>query len=194
LPDARSALLELAKGKLTSDKKNHAGEGIFFTSRMFDAFSIRSGYLCYVRERQDDDQWLIETEERPNYNVGTAVLMEIATNAERTKRQVFDAYQKDGDVVLAFRKTHVPLKLGKYPNEQLVSRSQAKRVLSRFEDFTEVLLDFEGVSDIGQGFADEIFRVFRNEHPNIEIIAIRTTPEIDAMIAHVRARGEELKS
>ena len=36
LPDARSALLELSKGKLTTDKKHHAGQGIFFTSRMFD--------------------------------------------------------------------------------------------------------------------------------------------------------------
>ena len=33
LPDPRSALLELSKGKLTSDEKNHAGEGIFYTSR-----------------------------------------------------------------------------------------------------------------------------------------------------------------
>jgi anti-sigma regulatory factor (Ser/Thr protein kinase) len=187
LPDARSALLELAKGKLTSDRKNHSGEGIFFTSRMFDEYSLRSGFLFYTRTRQDDDEWLIETEDKPVYNVGTSVMMEIATNTERTKRDVFDKYQKDGDVVLAFRKTHVPLKLSKYPNEQLVSRSQAKRVLSRFDDFTEVLLDFDGVKEIGQGFADEIFRVFKNQHPDISLIAIRTTPEIDKMIRHVQS-------
>ena len=35
LPDQRTALLELAKGKLTSDSQRHSGEGIFFTSRMF---------------------------------------------------------------------------------------------------------------------------------------------------------------
>jgi anti-sigma regulatory factor (Ser/Thr protein kinase) len=42
LSDPRHALLELAKGKLTSDSSKHTGEGIFFTSRMFDRFSIGS--------------------------------------------------------------------------------------------------------------------------------------------------------
>lgn len=126
--------------------------------------------------------------------VGTTVTMEIATDSDLTKRQVFDHGQKDGDIVLAFRKTHVPLKLSKYPNEQLVSRSQTKRILSRLEEFTEVFLDFDGVPDIGQSFADEIFRVFKNEHPDIKIIAVNTTPAIDAMIAHVIERGKELNA
>src|SRR6185295_10415876 len=34
LSDPRHALLELCKGKLTSDKGRHTGEGIFFSSRM----------------------------------------------------------------------------------------------------------------------------------------------------------------
>ncbi len=42
LDDPRHALLELSKGKLTSDKSKHSGEGIFFTSRMFDKFSLVS--------------------------------------------------------------------------------------------------------------------------------------------------------
>ncbi len=54
LPDPRSALLELSKGKLTSDKTRHTGEGIFFTSRMFDAFSMGSGNLLYTRLRTDE--------------------------------------------------------------------------------------------------------------------------------------------
>ena len=45
LADPRHALLELSKGKLTSDPDHHSGEGIFFTSRMFDDFSIRAGEL-----------------------------------------------------------------------------------------------------------------------------------------------------
>src|SRR5689334_16304502 len=35
LEDERHAVLELSKGKLTTDPKRHSGEGIFFTSRMF---------------------------------------------------------------------------------------------------------------------------------------------------------------
>jgi anti-sigma regulatory factor (Ser/Thr protein kinase) len=183
LIDPRGALLELAKGKLTSDKTRHSGEGIYYTSRMFDGFSIRSGYLYYSREMVGTE-WLIETEDKPSYKIGTAVHMRISTEANWTMREVFDKYQNDE---IGFRKTHVPVKLGKYPGEQLVSRSQAKRVLARFDKFSEVLLDFQGVEEIGQAFADEIFRVFKNSHPDIEIIAINTSPEIQQMIAHVRA-------
>jgi anti-sigma regulatory factor (Ser/Thr protein kinase) len=43
LLDERHAILELAKGKLTTDPKRHTGEGIFFSSRMFDQFDILSG-------------------------------------------------------------------------------------------------------------------------------------------------------
>ncbi|NJL17798.1 MAG: hypothetical protein HC938_11970 [Nitrospira sp.] len=43
LSDPQHAILELAKGKLTTDQAKHTGEGIFFTSRMFDEFSIRLG-------------------------------------------------------------------------------------------------------------------------------------------------------
>ena len=83
---------------------------------------------------------------------------------------------------MRFRKTHVPIKLGNYPGEQLVSRSQAKRILTRFEEFSEVLLDFHGVEESGQAFADEIFRVFRNQHPDIKIIAVRAEPDVQNMI------------
>ena len=54
LADPRSALLELSKGKITSDKTRHSGEGIFFTSRMFDRFMIKSGNLLYARGRKDE--------------------------------------------------------------------------------------------------------------------------------------------
>jgi anti-sigma regulatory factor (Ser/Thr protein kinase) len=185
LPDARSALLELSKGKLTSDKKKHAGEGIFFTSRMFDEFSIRSGDLFYTRQRQRDFEWLIESGDLTRHVRGTAVFMTISTDADWTTRDIFNQYQGDD---LRFRKTHVPVKLGRYPDEQLVSRSQAKRVLARFESFSEVLLDFEGVPRIGQAFADEIFRVFPNYHPKTRIVSINASPEIEKMIEYVRAQ------
>ena len=95
---------------------------------------------------------------------------------------MFDQYQSDR---ILFRKTHVPIKLGNYPGEELVSRSQAKRILTRFDQFSEVLLDFDGVFDIGQAFADEIFRVFRHDHPEIELYAMNLSPDVKKMIDYV---------
>ena len=47
LDDERHAVLELAKGKLTTDPDNHTGEGIFFSSRVFDNFAILSGDILF---------------------------------------------------------------------------------------------------------------------------------------------------
>ena len=47
LDDERHAVLELAKGKFTTDPENHTGEGIFFTSRCFDLFNIFSGVVYF---------------------------------------------------------------------------------------------------------------------------------------------------
>ena len=181
LPDARSALLELSKGKLTSDERRHAGQGIFFTSRMFDEFRIRSGDLFYTRTRHDDDDddWIIETGDTLEPQIGTFVKMKIKTSATWTPREIFNKYQGDD---IGFRKTHVPIKLGQYPGEQLVSRSQAKRVLARFDQFNEVMLDFKSVDDIGQPFADEIFRVFPLNHPNTELLVMNTNENVQKMI------------
>ncbi len=191
LTDPRSALLELAKGKLTSDKARHTGEGIFFTSRMFDMFIIDSGHLSYQRTRRDDDDWLIETHDIIKYVKGTVVSMTISTNASWTAKNVFDKYSDfiEDDGVSAFTKTHVPILLGRYPGEQLVSRSQAKRILSRFDRFSEVMLDFRGVQQIGQPFADEIFRVFANEHPQVKVVAINTSSDVQRMIEYARANN-----
>ena len=183
LADAREALLELSKGKLTSDPEHHAGEGIFFTSRMFDSFSITSGFLFYNRTRSDGDEWLIESGDLLNYHKGTMVSMTISTDADWSTKDIFNQFAGDRP---RFRKTHVPVSLGQYAGEALVSRSQAKRILARFDKFSEVMLDFKNVKSIGQPFADEIFRVFKNAHPNIRIVAVNASPDIKRMITFVQ--------
>lgn len=183
--DPRHALLELSKGKVTSDPQRHTGEGIFFTSRMFDGFSIWSGNLFYTRLNKDD-QWLVEVEDRNRYR-GTWVMMNIDARSTVTTKGVFDQYSSGENY--DFSKTHVPIRLAKYDRETLLSRSQARRVLARFDRFTEVLLDFAGVESIGQAFADEIFRVFRGEHPEIEVFPLNTSPAIDEMIRKAQSNA-----
>jgi anti-sigma regulatory factor (Ser/Thr protein kinase) len=53
LLDERHAILELSKGKLTTDPTRHSGEGIFFTSRMFDAFDIVSGGVSFAHSSDE---------------------------------------------------------------------------------------------------------------------------------------------
>jgi STAS-like domain of unknown function (DUF4325) len=64
----------------------------------------------------------------------------------------------------------------------LVTRSQAKRLAHRITGFKRVELDFAGISEIGQAFADELFRVFANAHPHFRITPINTAPAVAQMI------------
>ncbi len=184
LHDARHALLELSKGKLTSDKANHTGEGIFFTSKMFDEFSIWSGNLFYANFFQFDQGWLTETDSKRQFVEGTHIGMKISESSERTLQEVFDEYASENEN-WGFTKTHMALKLLRYEDEKLLSRSQAKRLLARTDQFKEVVLDFNDITYIGQAFADEIFRVFKAKHPEVVMTCIHTTDDIEKMIARV---------
>jgi anti-sigma regulatory factor (Ser/Thr protein kinase) len=183
LNDPRHAILELAKGKLTTDPKNHSGEGIFFTSRMFNRFIIISKGLYFSHHELDED-WLLEHDIDIH---GTSVQMCIRTNSDRKINEVFDEYASDHQD-FGFTRTHVPLSLATYGDENLISRSQARRLLSRFRDFSEVFLDFDGVKTIGQAFADEIFRVFARNNPDIDIHAISTNKQIAKMISRAESK------
>ena len=185
LHDPRHALLELSKGKLTTDEARHTGEGIFYTSRMFDKFTIVSGTLGFLRENDEDD-WLIETSEGESLQ-GTTIRLEIKTKTQRTSLEVFEKFAA-GEEYLDFSRTHVSLQLLLYEGEDLISRSQAKRLLMRLDGFREVLLDFKGISRIGQAFADEIFRVYKNAHPHVEIVDVGATEHVQQMINRVRSR------
>ena len=175
--DERESVLELAKGKLTTDPSNHSGEGIFFTSRVFDKFLILSGGMIFSHDYGDDRDWIVEKDEQ---TPGTLVILKLNLQANQTLKSVFDQFTTGED--FAFSKTVVPVALARYGEETLMSRSQAKRVVTRIEKFKTVMFDFTGIETIGQAFADEIFRVFANSHPEIELYPINANPDVQAMI------------
>ena len=177
LLDERHAILELSKGKLTTDPNNHTGEGIFFTSRMFDSFDILSGGVYFCHEFGKPEDWILE---RDRFETGTGVWMELNNHTARTTRKILDQYS--GGDEYGFNKTVVPVRLAQYGNDKLISRSQAKRLLARVELFKIVLFDFKEVQTIGQAFADEIFRVFANNHPEIQLLTMHANSEVKRMI------------
>jgi hypothetical protein len=72
-------------------------------------------------------------------------------------------------------------------DRSFIARSQARRLLSRFEQFKEVSLDFEDVEFIGQGFADEVFRVFATAHPGVTLRPVNANEHVAKMIRWVTA-------
>ena len=183
LEDERHAIVELSKGKLTTDEKNHTGEGIFFTSRMFDKFEIESKGLNYSHEDKNIFDFLVDSERDVN-EIGTMVVMVLDINSKRLIKNVFDEYTEDlkNEGTSQFNKTVIPVKLAIYGNEKLVSRSQAKRLLTRVEKFKHVIFDFEGIKTVGQAFADEIFRVYANKNTDIVLIPFNMNDEVSRMV------------
>lgn len=177
LLDERHAVLELAKGKFTTDPRNHSGEGIFFSSRMFDAFQILSGGVYFSHQFGEPEDWIIEPH---SFATGTNVWMKLSNHTARTTRKVFSKFTEGEEN--KFNKTVVPVRLAQYGDDKLVSRSQAKRLLTRVDKFKVVIFDFSGVDSIGQAFADEVFRVFAQQHPDVEISEVRANAAVKQMI------------
>ena len=50
-----------------------------------------------------------------------------------------------------------------------------------------VIFDFKEVESIGQAFADEVFRVFKKQHPHINIIPINANEPVTQMINRVES-------
>jgi hypothetical protein len=145
---------------------------------MFDLFEIDANGLQFSHDDEASHDWLIE--EPGMFSDGTTVFMNILLSSTRTTTEVFQQFMnapEDYD----FSKTVVPMKLAQLGDEQLISRSQAKRLIARFERFKSVILDFKGVNEIGQAFADELFRVYRLAHPAIEIAPVNMTTQVEGM-------------
>ena len=172
--DIRDAALELAKGKFTTDPARHTGEGIFFTSKMLDAFDISSGGVYF-------------TSVSPMRNTkGTAIWMKLRNASDRSRKEIYDAYASPENNY-AFDRTVVPVKMAEHNENDLISRSQAKRLLLRIDRFRRVVLDFKSVNQIGQAFADEIFRVFKRRHPGVDMQFINANEDISNMIRRAQS-------
>ncbi|MBQ2445808.1 MAG: DUF4325 domain-containing protein [Oscillospiraceae bacterium] len=171
------AIGELFKGKLTTDAKNHSGEGIFFSSKLMDRFVILSDRKLFTNNKYED----IAILSIPAYHgPGTCVFMSLSNFSNKKSHEVFDLYASvDG----GFTKTRIPLK--NVFDTSPVSRSQAKRICHRLEAFEEVILDFDGLEWMGQGFAHQIFVVFAQAHPQILLTPINMNEAVTKMYQHV---------
>lgn len=177
LPSLEEAICELFKGKLTTDSENHSGEGIFFSSKMMDEFFILSSGKIFAANKYDDSQIVdILNKSFP----GTCVVMTLANNSHKQTYEIFDLY---ANVEGGFTKTRIPLK--NIFESSPVSRSQAKRVCHRLDKFQEVIIDFEDMDWMGQGFAHQVFVVFQNQHPDIKLVPVNMNEAVTKMWNHV---------
>ena len=185
--DNMQIMEELYKGKFTTNREAHSGEGIFFTSKMLTSFALYSEDTIYSYHCEDKDRF-VKSHLISYYTslrrIGTMAVMKLENNTSRTSVEVFDTFAPMGE---GFTRTLLPMKeictFG-YP----VARSQARRIAHRLEEFEEVILDFQGIEFMGQGFADELFRVFQNKNPKIKLTVVNGNRTVLGMVEHVKKR------
>ena len=168
------ALQELSKGKTTTMPSRHSGEGIFFRSKAVDEFEIRSGELRWIVDNRRGDMAVGEVEPAV---VGTEVRMELDVPRARDLADVFAEYTRG----LEFTKTRTVVRLFEY-GTSFVSRSVAQRLVRGLSKFREVVLDFRGVELVGQGFADEVFRVWALDHPEVDLVPVDMNEPVAFMV------------
>jgi two-component sensor histidine kinase len=180
LPSELEAIRDLLKGKITTAPRAHSGEGIFFTSKAADIFTLNSfNYRLIIDNRLPD----IFIEEISPEIKGTEVIFQISKNIKKHLASIFAEYQTNPEEY-AFNKTEIKVRLYELGGVH-ISRSQARRLLAGLEKFKRVYLDFDKVPTVGQAFADEIFRVFKIKHPEIETIPINMNKVVEFMIGRV---------
>jgi len=173
------AVDSLFPGKFTTAEKNHSGEGIFFSSRVADRFSIYSdnkffSHNSFEEYKLDVDESLLEK--------GTIVSVRLANNSPRQIKEVFDMF---ADPDRGFFKTQIPV-AHMFDSGYPVSRSEARRLGTYMKSFEEVCLDFKNVDYIGQAFTHELFIVFQNNNPQIQIEYVNAAENVEKMIKRVK--------
>jgi hypothetical protein len=178
------AVQELSKGKRTTDRQRHTGEGIFFTSKAVDIFRLTSSGVRWTVDnlRHDTALGVVPT------SVGTSVVCQIDPQTDRSLAGIFLEFSRDH----AFVTTRPVVKLFEI-GTTFVSRSEARRLLDGLEaDFDTVEVDFAGVTDVGQGFVDELLRVWPAAHPDKSVIPINMNPAVQFMIERGLSRIQRL--
>ncbi|MBE6690957.1 MAG: hypothetical protein E7590_06695 [Ruminococcaceae bacterium] len=167
MPTAAEAASLLYAGGYSSEPKSHAGEGIFFTSRLMDHFVIRSDMQLFTPNEADADD-----ENSGERFRGTAVQMALDNDSTRELSQVMANYL---DPENGFVRTEIPVARffgGDFP----VSRSEARRLLSVLDSFREAELDFSGIEEVGRDFVHEFVALLDSEYPLLHLTIRKASP------------------
>lgn len=168
------AALEVAKGHVTTDPINHAGEELMTVIRLFDHVTIEASGIClsYLSDIKD---WSITSSTQQQ---GTRVHLEIKNNSKRscheTFHQIFNQENKS---------VRIPVNLIRLKNELVNSREQAKQLLRNIRELDEIKFDFNKIDLIGPAFADELIRKTKQKNNSANIKWVNSNDTVDLLMS-----------
>lgn len=168
------AAQRLTLGKFTTWPARHTGEGIFFSSRIAHLFLVEANGLRWTVDNERGDWAVGEVPPR----IGTLVRFGLNPGTAVSPSEVFRRFT---DEEFRFDTTTAVVKMLD-AGVRFVSRSEAKRLAEGLTDFTRVVLDFDGVTEVGQGFVDELFRVWATAHPDKQLEPVNMSEAVRFMV------------
>ncbi len=167
------ALGQISKGKLTTDPERHTGEGIFFTSKAVDRFTLSANGIEWVIDNVVGDVAVGVSD----IEVGTVIGLVHDVGCARNLESVFDGYSSEFE----FDRSRAIVKLFQH-GETFVSRSEARRLAVGLDQFKTVVVDFAGMQRVGQGFVDELFRVWASNHDGTHLEPVNMNAAVEFMV------------
>ena len=174
LNDFQVAAIEIAKGRITTDPVNHAGDELMTVIRLFDQVTIDASGICLTYQ-QNNNEWTISESSQQN---GTRIHLEISTNSNRTCEKVFYQIFQQNDSSVC-----IPVNLVRSQGGQVNSRTQAQSLLHNLKDLNEIEFDFNNIDLIGPAFADELIRKTKVNNKNSDITWINSTTMVDMLMS-----------
>ena len=145
---------------------------------------LESGTVAWIVDNVIHDMTI---QIRPEPRSGTRVVLTFIPGSVAVLADVFRRWT-DPDT-LAFDRTRTIVRLAGFGG-QLLSRSEARRVTVGLERFRHVTIDFTGVDLVGQGFCDEVFRVFADSQPHIVLAPVGMNESVAFMVERARRRAD----
>ena len=168
------SIQELSKGRTSTRPTRLNGAGVFFVSRAAERFVLEANGLRWIVDKPRRDQAVIELDEPRS---GTRVRFEANVDRPCDLHRLFSQLARD----FAEGRARTVVELFAH-GVDFMSRSEARRLIAGLDACREVVLDFSGVRGIGQGFADELFRVWAPEHPDTNLVPINMKAAVQMMI------------
>ena len=180
LKNPQMAALEIAKGYLTTDPKNHSGEELHTLINLFDQVAIDSTGISLKFDNKTYS-WMIDHSIQKQ---GTRIHLKIKPSSRRNCREVFNRLFKSER-----KSVRIPVGLLKIQNAQIVnSRQQAQNMLRNISDLKTIEFDFKNIDLIGPAFADELVRKTKVENSSANIKWINSNKTVDVLMKHALTR------
>ena len=180
LKNPQMAALEIAKGGLTTDPKNHSGEELYTLINLFDQVAIDSTGISLKFDNKTHS-WMID---RSIHKNGTRIQLKIKPSSRRTCKEVFHRLFKSER-----KSVSIPVSLLKIHNAQIVnSRQQAQNMLRNISDLKTIEFDFKNIDLIGPAFADELVRKTKVENSSANIKWINSNETVDVLMKRALTR------